>query len=462
MEIQSGVAASLCHRTPELSFTFIDTSTPNRLPYASFRYRPAFKSHNRAKPLEPYVRMTQYDLNSSEFLRNPYPVYDELRVNDPIHWSEENGYWMITRYADIISQVQNDNLSNNRIRAHTGRMPQAAKEHFRPFFTAVNSWMLMIDPPDHTRLRGLVNKAFTPGMLADIKSLVQKLVDEKLASVSEQGRMDIMADLANPLPATVIAEMLGVPGADQQQYKAWSDDIAMGLGGIDSARTKEELFSLYELAQKSFLALAAYFREKVAELRASPSDNLLSALIQAEEQGDRLSEDELFANCVLLMVAGHETTTNSIGNGLLALLRNPKQMEQLARAPETIVSAVEELLRYDSPVQKFGRIALADIQIDGKKIAQGDLVCLSFGAGNRDPQQFEAPAQLDLMRKPNRHLAFGHGLHYCVGAALARLETQITINTILSRLPRLRLETEDLQWHRNLTLRGLKSLPVAF
>jgi cytochrome P450 len=406
--------------------------------------------------------MTHYDLNSAEFLRNPYPIYDELRINDPIHWSAENDYWIITRYADIVSNAQNNLLSSNRIAAHAGRMPIQAKEHFRPFFAAVGSWMLMIDPPDHTRLRGLVSKAFTPRVVENMRSLVQKLVDDMLASVREQGRMDIMTDLAIPLPATVIAEMLGVSGADQQRFKSWSDDIAMGLGGIDTARTKEELFALYDLAQKSFLALSSYFREQVAQLRAKPTDNLMSALIQAEEQGDRLSEDELFANCVLLMIAGHETTTNLIGNGFLALLRNPDQKEKLLHNPDTIVSAVEELLRYDSPVQKMGRIAMADVQIVGKEIKQGDLVCLSFAAGNRDPEQFAAPAQLDIMRKPNRHLAFGHGLHYCVGAALARLEAQIAINTILGSLPKLRLETDDLEWNRNLTLRGLKSLPVAF
>jgi cytochrome P450 len=406
--------------------------------------------------------MTQYDLNSAEFLRNPYPTYDALRVNDPIHWSAENGYWVLTRYADIAAQVQNDLFSSNRIGAHQGRMPAAAKEHFRPFFSAVGSWMLMIDPPDHTRLRGLVSKAFTPGVVENMRGLVQELVDEMLANAKQQDRMDIMTDLANPLPAIVIAEMLGVPRTDQQEFKAWSDDIAMGLGGIDSARTKEELFALYDLAQKSFLALADYFRVKVVQLRANPRDNLLSALIQAEERGDRLTEDELFANCVLLMIAGHETTTNLIGNGVLALLRNPEQKEKLAGNPDAIVSAVEELLRYDTPVQKMGRIALADINIGGKQIKQGDLVCFSFAAANRDPEQFPAPAQLDIMRKPNRHLAFGHGLHYCVGAALARLEGQIAINAILSRLPEMRLENENLEWNRNLTLRGLKSLPIAF
>ena len=405
--------------------------------------------------------MPQYDLNSAEFLRNPYPIYDELRANDPIHWSEENNYWIITRYADVAAQVQNPALSSNRIGAHQSRMPAAAKEHFRPFFTAVGSWMLMIDPPAHTRLRGLVSKAFTPRVVENMRSLIKELVDKMLARVLQQGCMDIMTDLANPLPALVIAEMLGVPGTDQQRFKAWSDDIAMGLSGIDSARTKEELFELYDLAQKSFLALASYFQERVAELRAKPSDNLLSALIQAEEQGDRLSEAELFANCVLLMIAGHETTTNLIGNGVLALLQHPDQLHKLSQNPETIVGAVEELLRYDSPVQKMGRIALAEININGKQIRQGDLVCISFAAANRDPEQFAVPAQLDIERKPNRHLAFGHGLHYCVGAALARLEGQIAINTV-GRLPNLKIDAESLEWNRNLTLRGLKSLPVVF
>jgi pimeloyl-[acyl-carrier protein] synthase len=406
--------------------------------------------------------MSQYDLNSDEFIRNPYPVYDQLRANDPIFWSAENNYWILTRYVDIVSLIQDKHLSSNRIAAHASRMPVEAKQHFRPFFNAVSSWILMIDPPDHTRLRALVSKAFTPRVVENMRRLIENLVDGMIEKVRPNGGMDVITDLANPLPATVIAEMLGVPGTDQKQFKAWSDDIALALSGIDTTPAKEELFALYNLAQASFLALSSYFRDKVAGLRQKPQDNLLSALIQAEEQGDRLTEDELFANCVLLMIAGHETTTNLIGNGVLALLRNPEQKEALARNPDLVVSAVEELLRYDSPVQKMGRIALEDIQIAGKEIKQGKLLALSFAAANRDPEQFTGPAELDITRKPNRHLAFGHGLHYCVGAALARLEGQITINAMLNRLPEVRLESEDFEWHRNLTLRGLKSLPVAF
>jgi pimeloyl-[acyl-carrier protein] synthase len=404
----------------------------------------------------------QYDLDSPEFLANPYPIFDQMRSNDPLYWSAENSYWILTRYADIASLIQNENLSSNRIGAHARRMPDEAKKHFSLFFTAVSSWMLMIDPPDHTRLRGLVNKAFTPGVVENMRELVQELVDDMLAVVKKKGRMDVMNDLANPLPATVIAELLGVPGTDQRQFKEWSDDIAIALSGIDTASTKDELFALYELAQKSFLALSEYFRERVVELRRNPRENLLSALAQAEEQGDRLTEDELFANCVLLMIAGHETTTNLIGNGILALLQNPGQREALNSNPDLIASAVEELLRYDSPVQKMGRIALADINVGGKQIKKGELVCFSFAAANRDPEQFESPKQLDITRKPNRHLAFGHGLHYCVGAALARLEGQIAVNSVLRWLPKIQLAHENLEWYRNFTLRGLKSLPVAF
>ena len=449
-------------QTNSLRYIIIDRFCQRSLTYAVFTILVLSSSHNDSKSMEPAKFVMHYALDSPEFIANPYPIFDQMRSNDPIYWSPENNYWVLTRYADIVSLSQSEQLSSDRIAAHSGRMPAEAKEYFRPFFSAVSSWMLMIDPPDHTRLRGLVNKAFTPRVVENMRGLVEDLVNKMLAAVKDQGRMNVLTDLANPLPAIVISELLGVPGTDQRQFKEWSDDIALALSAIDTTSTKDELFSLYELAQKSFLALSDYFRERVAELRRHPRENLLSALAQAEERGDRLTEDELFANCVLLMIAGHETTTNLIGNGILALLQNPGQQQVLTANPELIVSAVEELLRYDSPVQKMGRIALADIEVGGKQIRKGQLVCLSFGAANRDPEQFALPQQLDVKRQPNRHLSFGHGLHYCVGAALARLEGQIAINTVLRSLPGLQLATEKLEWYRNFTLRGLKSLPVVF
>ena len=228
--------------------------------------------------MEPAKIVMQYALDSPQFLANPYPVFDQMRRNDPIFWNAEPGYWILTRYADIVSLIQSEQLSSNRIAAHSGRMPDETKEYFRPFFTAISSWMLMIDPPDHTRLRGLVSKAFTPRVVENMRGLVEDLVNNMLAAVKHQGRMDVMTHLANPLPAIVIAELLGVPGTDQRQFKEWSDDIALALSGIDTAVTKDDLFALYYPAQKSFLALSDYFRERVVELRRHPRENLLSAL----------------------------------------------------------------------------------------------------------------------------------------------------------------------------------------
>src|SRR5512132_4375554 len=226
--------------------------------------------------MEPVKIVMQYALASPEFIANLCPAFAQMRSDDASFWSVENNYWILTRYADIASLIQSEQLSSNRIAAHSGRMSNEAKEYFTPFFNAVSSWMLMIDPPDHTRLRGLVTKAFTPRVVENMRGLVQDLVNNMLAAVKDQGRMDIMTDLANPLPATVIAELLGVPGTDQRKFKAWSDDIALALSGIDTAGTKDELFALYELAQKSFVALSDYFMERVVELRRNPQENLLS------------------------------------------------------------------------------------------------------------------------------------------------------------------------------------------
>lgn len=404
----------------------------------------------------------RYGLDSPAFVSDPYPVYDQIRSTEPIYWSEENKYWLITRYADISSLIHNEHLSSSRISAHASRLPDQAKREFQPLFAAVSSWMLMVDPPDHTRLRGLVNAAFTPKVVSNMRVRIQQLVDGMLESVRSQGQMDVIRDLASPLPATVIAELLGVPLTDEIDFKRWSDDILTGLLAIDASGTKEDKYSVYAAAQKSFLELSNYFREKVQTLRERPEENLLSALVSAEEAGDRLTEEELFANCVLLMIAGHETTTNLIGNGILALLKHEDQKEQLRSQPALIVPAIEELLRYDSPVQKMARFATEDISVADKEIKKGQLVFFCFGAGNRDSERFPNPNQVDIDRKDNKHLAFGHGLHYCLGAALARLEGQIAINSVLRDFPKLALAAPELEWKRNVTLRGLKSLPVVF
>ncbi len=268
--------------------------------------------------------------------------------------------------------------------------------------------------------------------------------------------MDIIADLAYPLHAIEIAEMLAVKPEDRDQLKKWSDDLATFLGNV------RIIAETVAIAQQSALELTDYFRAIILQLRKNPGNGLLSALVVAEEQGDMFSEDELFSMCVGLLFAGHETTTNLIGNGLLALLQNPDQMQKLKDNTSLIETAVEEFLRYDSPVQATARIAKEELEIGGKRIAKGERVSPILGAANRDPEQFPNPDHLDIARADNRQVGFGFGAHFCLGAALARIEGQIAINTILRRMPELRLETADLEWHQNPVFRGLQSLPVTF
>ena len=274
--------------------------------------------------------------------------------------------------------------------------------------------------------------------------------------LSKKRGMDVIRDLAFPLPSTVIAEMLGIRPEDRDQFKKWSADITSFLGNV---RVVAETVGA---AQKSSLELSEYLKEVITQLRDDPKENLLSALVGVEEHGDTFSEEELYSMCILLIFTGHETTTNLIGNGMLALLQNPDQMQKLKDDPSLIVSAVEELLRYDSPIQTTSRIALEDSEIGGKQIRRGENVSPILGAANRDPEQFSDPNRLDITRKQNRQIAFGLGLHFCLGAALARLEGQIVISTALRRMPKLQLGTEELQWRENPIFRGLKSLPISF
>ena len=318
--------------------------------------------------------------------------------------------------------------------------------------------MLFTDPPDHTRLRTLVSKAFTPKVVEGMRPHVQAIVDRLLDRVASQGAMDAIADLAYPLPVTVISEMLGVPPADGETIKRWSDDLARGLDAI-AMPVEPEVMTRGTAAAR---ALGEYFVALIAERRQRPREDLLSELIAAEEAGERLSEQELLSTCVLLYVAGHETTVNLVGNGLLALLRHPDQRRRLAGDPGLLPAAVEELLRYDAPVQRTGRLAAIDLELGGQPIPAGSLVLGLLGAANRDPERFPDPDRLDLGRTGERHLAFGWGIHVCLGASLARLEAQLALGSILARWPRLRLAADEVTWRAGATIRGLAALPVAF
>jgi cytochrome P450 len=386
-----------------------------------------------------------------EFVADPYPMYHRLRAEDPVHHSPL-GFWVVTRYPDVLAMLRDPRLIKEPIAAFVAARFGVAVP------PGLGLSMLDRDPPDHTRLRGLVSKAFTPRALERLRPGIQQIVDGLLDEAQARGSMDLIEEFAYPLPVRVICEMLGVPVKDHERFKAWGLDIARGLDAIMLPPDSP-------VGQRSISgrrALAEYFRELIAERRAAPRDDMLSALIAAEEAGDKLNEEELLATCILLLVAGHETTVNLIGNGTLALLRHPAELRKLRDDPGLIGTAVEELLRFDGPVQRTARIPSEDVTIGGQTIGKGEMVMPFLGAADRDPTQFPDPDRLDITRADNRHIAFGMGIHFCLGAPLARMEGQIAINTLLARLPKLTLATDQPRFRQSLTLRGLEALPVSF
>lgn len=392
-----------------------------------------------------------FDPMDPEFLADPYPTYHRLRAEDPVHASPL-GFWVLTRYEDVVAVLRDPRFGKEAIAAFVAARFGVAVP------PGLGLSMLDRDPPDHTRLRSLVSKAFTPRVVERLRPHIQQIVDGLLARVEGAGGMDLIEHFAYPLPVVVICELLGVPVEDHERFKGWGLDIARGLDAILLPPDSEVM----RRSAAARHALADYFRELIARRRASPRDDLLSALIAAEEAGDTLSEDELLATCILLLVAGHETTVNLIGNGTLALLRHPDQLHRLREDPRLVAGAVEELLRYDGPVQRTARIPSADVTIAGRTIGKGEMVMPFIGAADRDPAQFPDPDRLDITRADNRHIAFGWGIHFCLGAPLARVEGQIAIGSLVRRLPKLALATERPEYRQSLTLRGLKALPVSF
>ena len=391
-----------------------------------------------------------FDPMDPDFVANPYPTYHRLRAEDPVHHSPL-GFWVLTRYDDVVTVLRDPRFAKEAIAA-------VVAARFGIAAPGIGLSMLDRDPPDHTRLRGLVSKAFTPRVVETLRPHIQQIVDGLLDRVEGTGSMDLIEDFAYPLPVVVICQMLGVPVEDRERFKQWGVDIARGLDAIllppDSDVTRRSFASR--------TALTDYFRALIAERRAAPRADMLSALIAAEEAGDKLSEEELLATCILLLVAGHETTVNLIGNGTLALLRHPDQLRRLRETPGLIQGAVEELLRYDGPVQRTARVPSEDVTLGGRTIAKGELVMPFTGAANRDPAQFPDPDRLDITRADSRHVGFGWGIHFCLGAPLARVEGQIALGTLVRRLPKLALATDKPEYRPSLTLRGLTTLPVAF
>jgi pimeloyl-[acyl-carrier protein] synthase len=397
--------------------------------------------------------LSLYHLLDPEILANPYPLYHQLRTEDPVHWDPFLHAWVVTRYADVISVFQ-------RFLANRTPTPEQLTtlglEKLTPLARVMVHQMLFLDPPAHGRVRGLASKAFTPRRVQVLSSHIQEITDSLLDAVQDRGEMDIITDLAYPLPAIVTAELLGVPTSDWKQLTLWSADFAQVLGNFqhnpDSAA--QVIRSLEEMI--------VYFRAAIRENEQHPREGLINALMTAEQDGDRLGEDEVIANTIVTMVGGQETTTNLIGNGILTLLRHPDQLAKLRSDLSLIPSAVEELLRFESPSQHTARLAPEDVQLGGKTIRKRHAVIAVMGAANHDPERFPDPDRLDICRQDNRHVAFAWASHFCFGAPLARIEGQIAFETVLRRMPALILKPGPIAWRENLGLRGLTALPVSF
>ena len=387
---------------------------------------------------------------------DPHPFYRTLRERDPVHRSRLAGGWVLSRYEDVIGVLRDPSWSSderNWSRFPTYRARGARAGLPDPYETHVAS-MLRLDAPDHTRLRSLVSKAFTPRAVEAMRPRVALLVDELLGKVGPQRGMELVADLAAPLPVIVIAELIGVPAADHARFRHLSDEAVRLLG---DGSLEEKL-----RGAAGMRALQDYFAGIVAERRARPRADLVSALVAAEEQGDRLSNAELLSTLVLLLVAGNETTTKLIGNAVLALLRNPGELERLRADPGLLPNAVEELLRYDGPVQLTSRMAREDREVSGRTARKGEQVVLLLAAANRDPAVFEDPDRLDVARRDVRHVAFGQGIHFCLGAQLARLEATLAIGALVERFPGLRVADPNVPWSSNTVLRGPERLHLAW
>jgi cytochrome P450 len=392
-----------------------------------------------------------------EFREDPYTFFDALRASDPIHHTPF-GVYLLSRHADATAVVRDPRLSNDERNSELFRTFQETNpippEQTLDMDRVV---MLFLDPPDHTRLRGLVSKGFTPRMVERLRARIQQIVDERLDAVAARGdgHMDVVTDLAYPLPVEIICELLGVPVEDQDTFASWSGELA---GAIDpDPLISPEQRARIKVAGDAFIE---YFASLIEQRRAQPADDLLSAMIAAEDDGDRLNEEELLGTALFLLIAGHETTVNLIGNGTLALLRHPDQLERLRRDPSLDRNAVEELLRYDSPVQITQRITVSDYDVGGVTIPSGQNLVPLLGAANRDPAVFPEPDRLDLRREnAHRHVAFGGGHHFCLGAALARLEGAIAIGSLVRRFPSIEL-AGDPERRTTFTLRGLEHLPV--
>jgi len=395
-------------------------------------------------------------LLSPAFFTDPYAVHRRLRAEAPVHWCEPWNCWIISRYDDVTAGLRQDGRQFSvvgQFGSYLNALPEADRPRFEPLKQHFSIGLLHSDPPDHTRLRGLINQAFTPRVVERMRGRIEATVNALLDAVEGDGGMDVIQDFAFHLPAIITAEVVGMPPEDRHQFKAWSDDLARALEPFLSREQQEKVYRADE-------RFAAYFAGIIEQRRREPRDDLVSRLVEAAHSGDKLTADETWVMPRLLRAAANETTTHLTGHGGRARLRPPDQLALLSERPELVPSAVEELLRYDAPVQLDMRVALRDTELGGLAVSKGTLITLLIGSANHDPERFPEPEALDITRSDHPNISFGRGIHHCLGAPLARLEGRIALEVLLERFPRLGFGTRPPKYRPSIVLRGLEHLDV--
>ena len=385
-----------------------------------------------------------------------YPLFHRLQQEDPVHWCEPLNGWMITRYDDVQAGLRDPLLASDRISLSMNAMPEPLRTEMSPLGAHVSNWLGFTDPPKHTRMRKLIMRVFTPRLAENMGGRIERIVNDLIDWVQPCGKMDLIADFAFPLPASVICEILGIPMDHQDRFRRWAEDMLLFAGAIGPAVAK-----VAGPAHQSYLKMTSYFRELTLQRRREPRADLLSALAAVEDEEGGLTEAELIGLIVFLFIAGHETTMNLLGNGIYALLSHPEELNRLKADPTLLETAVEEFLRYESPIQIATRLPIEDLEIRGRKIKTGQTVILMLGAANRDPDRFPEPDRFDVGRSDNKHVAFGWGSHFCLGAPLARVEAQVAVRLLLERVPGLQIEGEAPLWREDNNLRSLQSLRLS-
>ncbi len=383
-----------------------------------------------------------------------YAVYDAMREISPVYWDVQAGCWVVTGHAEAMTVLRHPAFKADRMETVYALVDDAGRQRLKPLVEAISHFLLFLDDPDHARIRALIHRAFTPRHVDALRSHMEDLVHQLLDEAHTRGGMEMMGEFAYRLPTTLVAEMLGVPPRDHDQFRAWTEGLAGFLGELIPTA------AAMETGVAAMAEMSAYFVDALAHVRAHPGEDLLTALAQAEEQGHSLSSQEIISTAILLLAAGHETTASLIGSGTWLLLHHPQVAQQLREEPWRLASAIEEMLRMESPIQLTGRQAAVDVEVAGQKVHAGDFVAVSLGAANRDPRVFPDPHTFQVDRADNRHLAFSHGGHYCVGAMLARAEAQVAFHALLQRCPDLALAGDDTvaRWKQTQVFRGLTQL----